>query len=312
MPEGPLPGVRWRISILSVLRWIGGLVKEERSSSAVVSGEGREAGHVRAVQRAARIVTALTEHPYPLGIVELAKFVGLSPGSVHRLLATLVSVGWVEQNSRTSKYRLGMGAVGIGSVALATNPVVHDGRAYLARVAQWSGHDAVLSTLVGGKTVQLARAAGINTGLIEFEAGHPQPAHAMADGKLLLAFLPEDEVTDVLDGEELRRFTPHTITDLDRMRREFDVIRAQGYAVDNFERFDTGRGLAVPVVDSGGRPLAAMMCLGRLDPALDAELVQQLQAVAREMSDRLNASGDLPASSFEPTQSEVRADPGPG
>ncbi|MGW1215996.1 helix-turn-helix domain-containing protein [Streptomyces sp. NPDC002499] len=42
-------------------------------------------------------MTALTEHPYPLGTVELAKFVGLSPGSVHRLLVTLVSVGWVER-----------------------------------------------------------------------------------------------------------------------------------------------------------------------------------------------------------------------
>ncbi|WP_325176234.1 IclR family transcriptional regulator [Streptomyces liliifuscus] len=287
---------------ISILRWIGGHVNEERSSSAASSGEGRDVGHVRAVQRAARIMRALTEHPYPMGIVELAKFVRLSPASVHRLVATLVSVGWVEQNSRTSKYRLGMGAVGIGSVALVTNPVVHDGRMYLARVAQWSGHDAVLSTLVGAKTVQLARSAGVNTEILEFEPGHPQPAHAMADGKLLLAYLPEDEVRDVLGVEELRRFTRNTITDLDRMRREFEEIRAQGYAVDNFERFDTGRGIAVPVLDSGGRPLAAMVCLGKLDPAQDAELVQQLQSVAREMSDRLTATGDLPSSSFEPTQ----------
>ncbi|MFJ4206725.1 IclR family transcriptional regulator [Streptomyces sviceus] len=277
-------------------------MQQQRSSSAVSPGEGRDAGYVRAVQRAARIVTALTEHPYPMGIVELAKFVRLSPGSVHRLLSTLVSVGWVEQNSRTSKYHLGMGAVGLGSVALVTNPVVHEGRMYLARIAQWSGHDAVLSTLVGGKTVQLVRSAGVNTELIEFEPGHPQPAHAMADGKLLLAYLPDDEVSDVVGGEELRRFTPNTITDLDRMRREFATIRAQGYAVDNCERFDTGRGIAVPVLDPDGRPLAAMMCLGKLDPAKDAELVQQLQSVAREMSDRLNASGDLPTSAFEPAQ----------
>ncbi|MFJ9005827.1 IclR family transcriptional regulator [Streptomyces canus] len=287
-------------------------MKEERSSSAASSGEGRDIGHVRAVQRAARIVTALTEHPYPMGIVELAKFVRLSPGSVHRLLSTLVNVGWVEQNSRTSKYHLGMGAVGLGSVALVTNPVVHEGRMYLARLAQWSGHDAVLSTLVGGKTVQLARSAGVNTELIEFEPGHPQPAHAMADGKLLLAYLPEDEVGDIFGVEELRRFTPNTITDLDRMRREFAAIRTQGYSVDNYERFDTGRGIAVPVLDPDGRPLAAIMCLGKLDPAKDGELVQQLQSVAREMSDRLNATGDLPASAFEPAQFPMPGGEPPG
>lgn len=270
-----------------------------QGSSAVPAGDGRASGHVRAVQRAARIVTALAEHPYPLGIVELAEFVQLSPASVHRLLATLISVGWVEQNSRTSKYRLGMRAVGVGSVALVTNPVVHDGRTYLAAVAQWSGHDVVLSTLVGIKTVQLTRVAGINTELTAFEPGHPQPAHAMADGKLLLAYLPDEEVRHILGVEELRRFTPSTITDRDLMRRELDAIRRQGYAVDNYERFTTGRGIAVPVLDPGGRPLAAMMCLGKLDPARDEETVRQLHSAAREMSDRLSSTGDLPGSAIE-------------
>ncbi len=268
---------------------------------------GRDSGHVRAVQRATSIMSALAEHPYPVGIVELAQFVQLSPASVHRLLSTLVQVGWVEQNSRTSKYRLGMGAVGIGSVAVTTNPVVHDARMFLARVAQWSGHDTVLSTLIGGTTVQLIRVAGVNTELIEFEPGRPQPAHASADGKLLLAYLPDDEVRRVFTANELRKFTSNTIVDFDRMQREFEMIRARGYAVDDFERFDTGRGIAVPLLGSNDRPLAAVMCLGKLDPARDADLVEQLQSVAREMSDRLSATGDLPVSAF--TAAEFEPDP---
>lgn len=260
---------------------------------------GRDSGHVRAVQRATSIMTALAEHPYPVGIVELAEFVQLSPASVHRLLSTLVQVGWVEQNSRTSKYRLGMGAVGIGSVAVVTNPIVHDGRMFLARIAQWSGHDAVLSTLVGGKTVQLVRVAGANTELVEFEPGRPQPPHASADGKLLLAHLPEDEVRRIFAANELRRFTSRTIVDFDRMNREFVKIRKRGYAVDDFERFDTGRSIAVPLLGSDQRPLAAIMSLGKLDPAHDDAIVEQLQSLAREMSDRLNATGDLPVSTVD-------------
>lgn len=262
---------------------------------------GGEPGHVRAVQRAARIVTALAEHPYPMGVVELAQFVQLSPASVHRLLATLISVGWVEQNSRTAKYRLGMRAIGIGSVGLVTHPVLHDSKTYLARLAQWTGHDAVLSTLVGVRTVQLARAAGVNTGLIEFEPGHPQPAHAMADGKLLLAFRPEHERRYLYQVEGLRRFTANTITDVQDMERELDVIRSRGYAIDNYERFDSGRGIAVPVLDSDGRPVVAMLCLGKLDPDPERDLatVQQMLSLAREMSDRLSAAGDM-AAAFKP------------
>lgn len=252
--------------------------------------------------RAARIVTALAEHPYPLGIVELAQLVQLSPASVHRILTTLVSVGWVEQNSRTAKYRLGMRVIGVGTVGLVTNPVLHDARTYLARLAEWSGYDAVLSTLVGVKTVQLTRVAGPHTELIEFEPGHPQPAHAMADGKLLLSFLPEAEARYFYEVEGLRQYTSHTITDPVQMERELAAIRAQGYAVDNFERFDTGRGLAVPVLDSDDRPIAAMLCLGRIAPDRDQEIVQQMLSLAREMSDRLSAAGDLPTSALESSQ----------
>ena len=257
---------------------------------------GRDGGGVRAVARATRIVTALAEHPYPLGVVELAQFVQLSPASVHRILATLIDVGWVEQNSRTSKYRLGMRAIGIGSVGLVTNPVLRDGRTYLARLAHWSGYDAVLSTLVGVKTVQLTRVAGAHTEIIEYEPGHPQPAHAMADGKLLLSHVPADDARYLYEVEGLRRYTERTITDPTQMELELARIRAQGFAVDNFERFDTGRGLAVPVLDSDGRPIAAMLCLGRIDPDRDADIVQQMLSLAREMSDRLSATGDLPPS----------------
>ena len=269
----------------------------ENGASSRLAGEkhDRDTGGVRAVTRSTRIITALAEHPYPLGIVELATFVQLSPASVHRILHTLVSAGWAEQNSRTAKYRLGMRAIGIGTVGLVTNPVLHDSRMYLARLAEWSGHDAVLSTLVGVKTVQLTRVAGPHTEMIEFEPGHPQPAHAMADGKLLLAYLPEAEARYFYEVAGLRKYTENTITDPVRMEQELAAIRKQGYAVDNGERFDTGRGLAVPVLDADGHPIAAMLCLGRIDPEQDTAIVHQMFSLAREMSERLSAAGDLPA-----------------
>ncbi|MCL3820000.1 IclR family transcriptional regulator [Aeromicrobium wangtongii] len=262
-------------------------------------GKSRDSGQVRAVARATRIVTALAEHPFPLGIVELAQFVQLSPASVHRILVTLVQVGWVEQNTRTAKYRLGMQAVGVGMVGLVSNPVLHDARMFLSRLAQWSGHDAVLSTLVGFKTVQLSRVAGSATEFIEFEPGHPQPAHAMADGKLLMSYMPVEQRRWLYEAEPLRMFTPNTITDPAAIEREFAAIQERGYAVDNYERFAVGRGIAAPVMDTEGRPIAAMLCLGKIDPAQDEEIVQQMLALTREMSERLKGAGDLPASALD-------------
>ncbi|MEQ1703615.1 MAG: helix-turn-helix domain-containing protein, partial [Ilumatobacteraceae bacterium] len=189
------------------------------------AGGGREEGTVRSIQRAILVLTALAEHPYPLGLLELSGYVNLSRASVHRILMTLVSVGWVEQNPRTTKYRLGMGAVGVGGVGLVTNPLIRDSYLYLNRLSEWSGHDSVLSTLVGGRTVQLRRAEGVNTEVIDFEAGHPQPAYAMADGKLLLSYVDEAEAESLLRSEEMRAFTSSTITDVKVMMRELETIR---------------------------------------------------------------------------------------
>ena len=275
------------------------MASNETSSEPRAAGGGRDEGTVRSIQRAIHVLTALAEHPYPLGLLELSKYVDLSRASVHRILMTLVRVGWVEQNPRTTKYRLGMGAVGVGIVGMVTNPLIRDSYPYLTRLSEWSGHDSVLSTLIGGKTVQLRRSAGIKTELIDFEAGHPQPAYAMADGKLLLSYLDESEAESLLRSEEMRAFTTSTITDVTTMLSELESIRKQGFAVDNFERFEAGRGLAVPVMGEGGLPVAAMLALGRLDPARDGETVKQMQSLARGLSDRLKSAGELPTAAYE-------------
>lgn len=251
---------------------------------------------VRSVDRAARIVTALAEDPHPIGIVALAGRVGLSPGSVHRILATLVTLGWVEQNSRTSKYRLGNRLLGIGATGLIANPVVQDGIAFLARLAERSGHDALLSTLVGMRTVHLSRVAGADTRRSEFEPGLSQPAHAMADGKLLLAYLPDAELQYLLGLEELVRFTPNTIVDRGALQSELATIRERGYAVDRGERFADGFGVAVPVLGNDQQPIMAMLCVGSLSmtPEHVESLVYQMRSLCGQLSEHLNRLGHMP------------------
>ncbi|WP_067670909.1 IclR family transcriptional regulator [Nocardia miyunensis] len=264
-------------------------------NGARVAAEGDSATRVRAVERAGQIVTALAEHPYPMGIVELAHRVQLSPGSVHRLLATLIRIGWVEQNLRTAKYRLGTRMLGIGTTALITNPVIQHGKTYIAQLSASTGHDALLSTLVGLRAVYLARTAGVH-GRLEFEPGVSQPAHAMADGKMLLTYLPEEERRYLYGTEGLRRYTDRTITDPEELEKELDKIRKQGYATDDSERIDGVRSVAVPVLDHDGRATLAMLSLVTADtpPEEDVALAKRMLTMAREFSDQLQMIGDMP------------------
>jgi DNA-binding IclR family transcriptional regulator len=236
-----------------------------------------------------------------MGVLELSAKVKLSPASVHRMLTTLISVGWVDQNSITAKYRLGTRILGIGSTGLITSPIVQNGRSFLTRLASTTGYHAALSTLVGMRVIHLARVAGKESGTPDFEPGVSQAAHAMADGKLLLAYLSKAERQYLYEVDSLTAYTARTITDKDALEKELEFIRERGYASDAFERFEATRGVAVPILDRDGQPLLAMLCIGPIDvnPEHETGLVREMQSLAAEMSAQFAIVGDMPTTSTE-------------
>lgn len=217
------------------------------------------------------------------------------------MLATLMSVGWVEQNTLTAKYRLGTRMLGIGSTGLITSPIVQNARSYLTRLASSTGNHTALSTLVGLRVIHLARVPGQESGTPNFEPGVSQPAHTMADGKLLLAYLPEEERRYLYEVDELASYTPRTITDPEVLEKELALIRERGYASDAWERFELTRGVAVPVLDRDGMPLLALLCLGAIEINPDTEnaLVKEMKQTAAEISDQIAVVGDMPTASTE-------------
>jgi len=94
----------------------------------------------------------------------------------------------------------------------------------------------------------------------------------------------------------MHRFTPNTIVDPADLERELAKIREQGYAVDDRERFESGRGLAVPVLGTDRLPILAMLCVGELppEPAGQREIVNLMLSLAREMEQHLSSIGDMP------------------
>src|SRR3954470_1872111 len=226
-----------------------------------LSPDLRARPNVQSVDRAVRILTMLAGDPFPIGVAELASRLQLSTTSVHRMLTTLSALGWVEQNTRTSRYRLGTRFLGAGAAGLITHPLVQHGRHFLERLSEITGFDAFLSTLVAGRVVYLAKSDGENGLGNAFEPGVSLPAHSMATGKLLLAYTTRQQRND-LYKVGLEPYAKGTITDPDQLETELATILTQGYALDRGERFDYSRAMAVPVLGSDNRPLAGMSCIG--------------------------------------------------
>jgi len=274
------------------------ILKGQGTLMAVEIEERQERASIRSVERAVAMLTVLAEHGGPIGVAEVAGRMGLHPATTHRMLSTLVSLGWVEQNPATSRYRVGTRMVGVGALAVSQSQLIMQSQDLLRRLAEMTGCHAYIKVLVGFTIVYLDRQAPPAVSEDSPFSKHFEitsaPAHCMSSGKLLLAHLPKQERTRLLKGRTLRRFTDKTITDAGVLEAEIEEILARGYATDRGERRDFLQGLAVPIYGPSGEVVAALNCMGQIEltPEHEEHLRRQMELTAEEISRRLEMMGD--------------------
>ncbi len=95
--------------------------------------------------------------------------------------------------------------------------------------------------------------------------GERRPLHRVATGKALLAFLDEEDRGRLLADLDWTRATPRSIVSPDAMRRELDLVRERGWALDDREALEDTSCIAAPVFDGRNRVVAAVATVGQVD-----------------------------------------------
>jgi len=197
-----------------------------------VAGEapGRRHG-VQAIARAAAVLRALGDQPNGLGLGEVAIAAGLPKSTAHRIVAALAAEGLVTQ-SADGRIRLGGG---ISRLALAGREAIAERlRPILIELHRELEETVDLAVLDGG-SVRFVDQVGAPRRLRAISSvGDAFPLHCTANGKALLAALPEDQAIASLP-HPLPRLTPHTIVSLDDLLGELAAIRRDGVAYDREE-----------------------------------------------------------------------------
>ena len=269
------------------------------SSSEIKPAQRRDqaVGTIRSVDKVVDILELLSRESRGVTLGDLAKRLDLHPSTAHHLLATLKRRGLVAQDERTKIYRIGFRFVDLVHRFLSGTELYPAGIGPVEELRDLSGETSYLSViqenevavvicLTGARPVQARR----------FHRPGQSTLHSTATGKLLLAYLPLDEVLALLGRTELAQFTANTITDRSRLRAELEEIRHRGYALDNEEDYVGVQCVAFPAFAAGGECVAAVSVSY---PAAPAQRTEELIRLVREAAEKVSANlGAVPAGSI--------------
>jgi DNA-binding IclR family transcriptional regulator len=246
---------------------------------------------IRKVVQALEVMEQFKDDTHELGVVELGRRLKLHPSKVFRLLATLESRDYVEQNPRTEGYRLGFKAHQLGQAFLKQMGLLRQARPVQESLVRMCRETSCVSIMKDFHIVCLDAVESDLPVRVAPRIGIRSPLHCTGAGKVRAANLSEAELEKYLLGRELKRFTPNTIVDHDEFAGQLRETASLGYAV-NHEESELGvTCIGAPLRDRTGAVVGAVSVSGpsvRMAPQrLHDELIPLVKEAAHVISLRL-------------------------
>ena len=264
-----------------------------KGGSAAGGPGGSSSGGVQSLERAFGLLERMADAGGEVGLSELSGSSGLPLPTIHRLMRTLVSCGYVRQHPNR-RYALGPRLIRLGESA--SRLLGTWARPYLARLVEETGETANMALLDGDEVVYVAQAPSRHSMRMFTEVGRRVLPHSTGVGKVLLAGSPAAEVRALLARTGMPAATERTITTPDAFLAELEHVRAAGYAIDDNEQELGVRCVAVLVPDA---PTAAAISIsgpaGRLTAAATDTFVPLMHEIAAQLSKALaTTDGSVP------------------
>lgn len=217
---------------------------------------------IQSVARAAQIMEHIAANGNQDSLSNIARAMGLSKSTVFSLISTLEQLGYVQQDQTNGRYMLGMKLFELGQIVHASMDIRTLAMPHLQELAVKYGETAHLAVLSGGEVVYIDKVDSPHSIRIASQIGGRNPAHCTGVGKILLSWLPERELDDIMQNKPLARFTERTIVDRELLRQHLREVRYQGYAMDE-EEIETGLScIAAPIKNHRGDVIAAISLSG--------------------------------------------------
>ncbi len=233
------------------------------------------------------VIQAFTPQSPQMTISQLSVRTGLSRAAVRRCLYTLCKLGFAGTDE-AQRYSLRPKMLTLANTYTASSTLATAAQSILERMSALLGESFSVATLDGEDIVYIARTSVTRVMSVDLHVGSRLPAFCTSMGRVLLAYLPQDQLEQYLMRATFTQYTPRTMTSADKLRLALRNVRRNGYALCDQE-FEVGlRSLAVPVQAPNGRVIATVNISGHAPrmPMLEMQTryLSHLRAAATELS----------------------------
>lgn len=239
-----------------------------------------------AVDRAMSLLELLAISREGLTLSEVSRKLSIPKSTTHYLIHTLETRGYV-QRGNNGRHSLGLRFADVASASTAELDLGALATPFLKQISARVNLTATLSVLRGAEAVIIGKATSFLDAGGGAWVGRHLDLHCTAQGKALIAQLPEADLNKLFGGRALAQFTPKTIVTLVGLKTHLAEVRSNGFAVNNEEQVYGVRAVAVPIVNVSGAVIAAISLRGsskQISPFRLPELGQELIRVSRDLS----------------------------
>lgn len=171
-----------------------------------------------------------------MGLMEISAALGLHKSTVHRLLMSLIYMGYAKQDETSQKYMLSYKIVSMAGKLLDRMDIMQVAKPYLERLSDLSGEAVHLVAREDNNILYIYKIeAKVGTIRMVSHVGMVHPMYCSGVGKAIMATLPEKELRQIWNESVIEKKTDKTIVDYEEMLRVLEEVKRNGYALDDEE-----------------------------------------------------------------------------
>jgi IclR family pca regulon transcriptional regulator len=248
---------------------------------------GGDPDFMTSLARGLHVIRAFAGVDRRLTIADVSRATGLTRAVVRRCLYTLRELGYAATDGRM--YFLQPRILNLGYAYLSTAPVPIAAQPVLEEMSEALGEASSVAVLDDGAVVYVGRAATKRIMSVTLGVGSRLPAYCTALGRVLLAYLTDEQVNTELSKVDFIQHTKHTVTSRKRLEELLEGVRQEGFALNDQELEIGLRSIAVPVRNVVGTVVAAMNVSTQASRVSRRELLDRCLPVLRQAAEKLSS-----------------------